>query len=131
MLNTTTTPTPEKTGELVIIACTPKKNTNDVTEANLIKTLKQAVEVPIQPEEEILVPSSLISSETLKECCSRYVPEWLPAVFTDGTPSVAVDLVGDLKRPAILRKLNNGNFFFNFFFFILFFIFLYISILIF
>jgi len=109
-------------GELVVIACAPKtapaksgddssdKATfdDDVCEELLIQTIQKAANEPIEPEEEILVPSSLISPEQLSEFIVNYKPEWLPAQFSDGTPSSPINPAADFQRPAILRRLNNG-----------------------
>lgn len=96
-------------GPLCVIACTPKGNTPDqgtyCDEQSLVKTIYEACQLPVEPEEEVVVPHTLIPKDELKAAMSDNPPEWFSGSFSDGTPTTAPD---SITRPFTLRRLGNG-----------------------
>ena len=97
------------TGPAIVIACTPKGLSADdpgyVDEESLVKTIYEACQIEVEPEEDVVVPHTLIPEEQLIEAIEKYEPEWKGGVFTDGTPDTAPD---SMTRPFTLRRLGNG-----------------------
>ncbi|KAL7581314.1 hypothetical protein ACA910_006078 [Epithemia clementina (nom. ined.)] len=97
-------------GPTIVVACMPKgiDDPSDPAycdEDALVKTIYEACQIPIQPEEDVVVPHSLIPEEELEEAMESNPPAWLGGRFTDGTPETAPD---SLTRPFTLRRLSNG-----------------------
>eukprot|EP00934_Nitzschia_sp_Nitz4_P009180 Nitzschia sp. Nitz4//scaffold46_size129759//113169//116946//NITZ4_003524-RA/size129759-augustus-gene-0.27-mRNA-1//-1//CDS//3329552664//9170//frame0 len=96
-------------GPVIAVACTPegtdKNSPGYCDEDSLVKTIYDACQVEVEPEEDVEVPYSLVPEETLNKAMKEHPPEWLPGTFTDGTPSTSAHGV---TRPFTLRRLNNG-----------------------
>jgi predicted Zn-dependent peptidase len=96
-------------GPVICIACTPKGIPNgDPTycdENQLVKAIHDACQLEVNPEEDIVVPHSLIAEEEIIQALREHSPSWKGGVFTDGTPATAPD---SLTRPFTLRRLGNG-----------------------
>jgi predicted Zn-dependent peptidase len=96
-------------GPCIVIACTPKGIAEDdpgyCDEESLVKCVYDACQIEVKPEEDLVVPRTLIPEEELQEALIQNPPAWLGGKFTDGTPSTAPD---SLTRPFTLRRLSNG-----------------------
>jgi len=96
-------------GPTAAIACTPKGIDEDspsfCDEEGLVKTIYEACQLDVQPEEDVVVPHTLIPESELAEAMEKNKPEWKGGSFTDGTPDTAPDT---LTRPFTLRRLGNG-----------------------
>jgi predicted Zn-dependent peptidase len=96
-------------GPIIAIACTPKGIPEDDSafcdEDKLVKTIYEACQMEVEPEEDVVVPHTLILDEELEEAMKTYPPVWKGGRFSDGTPETAAD---SLTRPFTLRRLSNG-----------------------
>lgn len=96
-------------GVCIAIACSPK--TSDTTgptycdEESLVKCIYDACQADVEPEEDVVVPHTLISDAEIEKAMTVNAPEWKPGHFTDGTPDTSPD---SLTRPFTLRRLGNG-----------------------
>ena len=97
------------TGTVVAVACTPKNSDNDeairVDEDKLCKAIREACQAKVEPEEDLVVPQTLVSNEELEQAIKDHPPSWEPGQFTDGTPNTPADRI---TRPFTLRRLGNG-----------------------
>ena len=100
---------PANDGVLIVTACSPKgaKPGDDsyCDEETLVKTVYEACQIDVKPEEDVPVPHSLISEEDLKKIIEENEPAWESGKFSDGTPDTPAD---KLTRPFTLRRLSNG-----------------------
>lgn len=100
---------PRQDGVLIATACSPKgpKPGDDsyVDEASMIQTIYEACQIPVEPEEDVPVPRTLVPEEEINIALEAYPPEWKEGRFTDGTPNTPAD---KLTRPFVLRRLGNG-----------------------
>jgi predicted Zn-dependent peptidase len=96
-------------GPAIVIACMPKGISEDdpayCDEKLLVRTIHDACQVAVEPEEDIVVPFSLIPDDEIAKAFEEKVPVWKAGKFTDGTPDTAPD---SLTRPFTLRRLDNG-----------------------
>jgi len=96
-------------GVSIAIACSPK--TSDTTgptycdEESLVKCIYEACQADVEPEEDVVVPHTLISDTAIEEAMAKNKPEWKPGHFSDGTPDTSPE---SLTRPFTLRRLSNG-----------------------
>lgn len=96
-------------GVTIAVACMPK----GIPEGNpaycdadsLVKTIYDACQIEVEPEEDIHVPHTLIPEEELAAVVEANPPVWQGGSFTDGTPNTSAD---QLTRPFTLRRLSNG-----------------------
>ncbi|KAI2493196.1 metalloendopeptidase [Fragilaria crotonensis] len=96
-------------GVTIAVACMPK----GIPEGNpaycdadsLVKTIYDACQIEVEPEEDIHVPHTLIPEEELAAVVEANPPVWQGGSFTDGTPNTSAD---QLTRPFTLRRLGNG-----------------------
>lgn len=93
------------TGTVVAVACTPKSNDGDLTEEKLCKAIFDACVEEVLPEEDVVVPYTLVTEEELADAIVKYPPKWEAGQFTDGTPNTPADRV---TKPFTLRRLSNG-----------------------
>jgi len=96
-------------GPMIVVACTPKGIDPDsdcyCDESALVDAIYNACQAEVQPEEDVVVPRSLLPEEQLQSAMKANPPKWLGGSFTDGTPDTAPD---SLTRPFTLRRLGNG-----------------------
>jgi len=96
-------------GSVVAVACCPKTNDENqpdfVDEKGLVECIKKACKIDVEPEEDVVVPYSLVPEEELNKAIEQNPPKWLGGTFTDGTPDTSPD---KLTRPFTLRRLENG-----------------------
>lgn len=96
-------------GCVVAVACCPKTNDESgadyVDEKELVKCIKEACKIDVEPEEDVVVPYSLVPEDELNKAIEENPPKWLGGTFSDGTPDTAPD---KLTRPFTLRRLENG-----------------------
>eukprot|EP00529_Nitzschia_sp_RCC80_P008441 CAMPEP_0113523338 /NCGR_PEP_ID=MMETSP0014_2-20120614/45655_1 /TAXON_ID=2857 /ORGANISM="Nitzschia sp." /LENGTH=1157 /DNA_ID=CAMNT_0000421427 /DNA_START=217 /DNA_END=3687 /DNA_ORIENTATION=- /assembly_acc=CAM_ASM_000159 len=96
-------------GPVIAVACTPKAiGTDDPAycdEDALVQAIYDACQIEVQPEEDVVVPFTLVPEDELAVAMERNPPVWLGGQFTDGTPNTAPDTV---TRPFTLRRLGNG-----------------------
>lgn len=98
-------------GVVVAVACCSKdadKNKDDpsfVDEEAFVKCIYDACQADVEPEEDVVVPHTLVSDARLAEALEKYPAEWSPGTFSDGTPDTPAD---KLTRPFSLRRLSNG-----------------------
>jgi predicted Zn-dependent peptidase len=96
-------------GPCIAIACTPKGISQDdpayCDEDTLVKCIYEACQLEVEPEEDVLVPKTLIPDEELTQAMESNPPVWNGGSFTDGTPDTAPD---SITRPFTLRRLGNG-----------------------
>ena len=96
-------------GSLVAVACCPKTDNKDgpdfCDEQSLLQCIKEACKIEVEPEEDVVVPYSLVPEDELKNANEANPPTWMGGKFTDGTPETAPD---KLTRPFTLRRLGNG-----------------------
>jgi hypothetical protein len=100
---------PSAAGDLIATACSPKdadpNSPSYCDEESLVKTLLEACQIEVEPEEDLIVPHTLVSDDELNEAVETNTPNWLGGNFSDGTP----DTPGDqMTRPFTLRRLGNG-----------------------
>jgi len=96
-------------GPVVAVACTPKtadeSGPDYVDEESFSKCILEACQIPVEPEEDVVVPHTLVSESEVEEAKSANPPTWEGGQFTDGTPNTSPD---QLTRPFTLRRLGNG-----------------------
>jgi len=96
-------------GSLVAVACCPKTDNKDgpdyCDEQSLLQCIKEACKIEVEPEEDVVVPYSLVPEDELMQANEWNPPTWVGGKFTDGTPETAPD---KLTRPFTLRRLGNG-----------------------
>ncbi len=100
---------PADNGVLIVTACLPKGaepgSDEDCDEESLLQTVYEACQMDVEPEEDVIVPQSLVSEEDLKKAIDENKPSWEEGNFSDGTPNTPAD---KLTRPFTLRRLSNG-----------------------
>ena len=100
---------PASTGVTIAVACTPKgagpTDEDYCDEESLVKTIYEACQVEVEPEEDVLVPHTLIPEEEIAQACEACPPVWEGGSFSDGTPNTSPD---QMTRPFTLRRLGNG-----------------------
>ena len=100
---------PAATGVTIAVACTPKgtdpSNPAYCDEESLVKTIYEACQLEVEPEEEFIVPHSLIPEDEIARACEDVPPVWIGGKFSDGTPDTSAN---QLTRPFTLRRLGNG-----------------------
>ncbi len=100
---------PADDGVLIATACSPKDcapgDENYCDEESLIKTIYEACQLEVEPEEDVPVPHTLVPEEQLKKLVEETSPTWEAGRFSDGTPNTPAD---KLTRPFTLRRLSNG-----------------------
>jgi predicted Zn-dependent peptidase len=95
-------------GVIIAVACSPKNPASaeeDCTVEELVECIKQGCRVPVQPEEDVAIPHTLVDESSLKKAMEAHPASWLPGSFTDGTPNTPSDV---LTSPFTLRRLSNG-----------------------
>jgi hypothetical protein len=96
-------------GPVVAVACTPRAIGEDdpayCDEESLVKTIYEACQMDVEPEEDVVVPFSLVPEDELAKAMESNPPEWKGGHFSDGTPDTSPDT---LTRPFTLRRLGNG-----------------------
>jgi len=96
-------------GPVIVVACTPKGIAEDdeayCDEANLVKTVYEACQVEVEPEEDVVVPHTLVPGEEIEKAMKDNAPVWKGGNFSDGTPETSPDKI---TRPFTLRRLGNG-----------------------
>jgi len=92
-------------GTVVAVACAPKSNDGDIDEDKLCRAIREACSADVEPEEDVVVPYTLVSEKELEDASMAYPPNWESGRFTDGTPDTPADRV---TRPFTLRRLGNG-----------------------
>mmetsp|Transcript_36185 Transcript_36185/g.53050 ORF Transcript_36185/g.53050 Transcript_36185/m.53050 type:complete len:1205 (+) Transcript_36185:144-3758(+) len=96
-------------GVVVAVACSPKiaeeSGPKFCDEALLIDAIKEACQMPVEPEEDVHVPHTLITKEEIAEAKETQKPQWEQGTFTDGTPNTPAD---KFTKPFTLRRLSNG-----------------------
>jgi len=100
---------PADDGVLIVTACSPKGgkpgDESYCDEETLIKTVYEACQIEVDPEEDVPVPHTLVPEEQLKEIIKETSPTWESGQFSDGTPNTPAD---KLTKPFTLRRLSNG-----------------------
>uniref|UniRef100_A0A7S4HUK7 Peptidase M16 N-terminal domain-containing protein n=1 Tax=Odontella aurita TaxID=265563 RepID=A0A7S4HUK7_9STRA len=96
-------------GVVVATACVPKTDNTSgpeyVDEESFVKCILEAGQIPVKPEEDVVVPRSLVPESEVEKAISENKPSWEGGQFTDGTPNTSSD---QLTRPFTLRRLGNG-----------------------
>lgn len=99
-------------GVVVAVACSPKSNDGQNStspafcdENLLVQTIYEACQTEVEPEEDVVVPHTLVPEEQIETALETYPAEWKEGSFTDGTPNTPAD---KLTRPFTLRRLSNG-----------------------
>jgi len=96
-------------GPVIVIACSPDtteaSGASHVTEQSLVSCLRDACQGEVEPEEEVIVPHTLIDEGDLRQAMEENPAHWEAGKFTDGTPDTPAD---KFTRPFTLRRLNNG-----------------------
>jgi hypothetical protein len=87
------------------VACAPKSNDGDIDEDKLCRAIREACSADVEPEEDVVVPYTLVSEKELEDASMAHPPNWESGRFTDGTPDTPADRV---TRPFTLRRLGNG-----------------------
>ena len=98
------------TGVLVAVACTPKSANKDdpktaIDEDKLCAAIRKACTMDVKPEEDVVVPYTLVTEEELENAMKEHPPTWEQGQFSDGTPNTPADRI---TRPFTLRRLGNG-----------------------
>jgi predicted Zn-dependent peptidase len=100
---------PADDGVLIVTACSPKDgeigDDSYCDEESLIKTVYEACQLEVEPEEDVRVPRSLVPEDQLEKLIEETQPKWESGQFSDGTPNTPAD---KLTRPFTLRRLSNG-----------------------
>ena len=100
---------PSAAGDLIATACSPKDaNPDDPSycdEESLVQTLLEACQIEVIPEEDVVVPHTLVFEDELNKAVATNKPKWLGGHFSDGTPDTPAD---QMTRPFTLRRLENG-----------------------
>ena len=96
-------------GVCIAIACSPKTADKSgpeyCDEHSLVQCIYDACQAPVEPEEDVVVPHTLITDAEMEEAVAQNDPVWKAGVFTDGTPDTSPE---NLTRPFTLRRLGNG-----------------------
>eukprot|EP00520_Triparma_pacifica_P017418 CAMPEP_0118655944 /NCGR_PEP_ID=MMETSP0785-20121206/13220_1 /TAXON_ID=91992 /ORGANISM="Bolidomonas pacifica, Strain CCMP 1866" /LENGTH=1144 /DNA_ID=CAMNT_0006548759 /DNA_START=480 /DNA_END=3912 /DNA_ORIENTATION=- len=96
-------------GPVIAVACGTKDEgmEGDVpcNEKNLIEAILEAGNLEVEPEEDIVVPRTLVEEDELKGFMADQNPTWEGGRFTDGTPATSPD---QITTPLTLRRLSNG-----------------------
>jgi len=96
-------------GPIIAVACTPKNfkegDAAFCNEDSLVQSIYEACQLEVQPEEDVVVPHTLIPDEEVAAAMKANPPSWKGGHFSDGTPDTAPD---SLTRPFTLRRLGNG-----------------------
>jgi len=96
-------------GPVIAVACLPKGYSKDdpayCDEEALVKTVYEACQIEVEPENDVVVPFTLVPENDLAVAMEKNPPEWLGGQFTDGTPNTLPDTI---TRPFTLRRLANG-----------------------
>lgn len=96
-------------GPCIAIACMPKGIAESdpayCDEEALVQCIYEACQLEVEPEEDVLVPHTLIPDEELAQAMETNPPEWKGGSFSDGTPDTAPN---SITRPFTLRRLGNG-----------------------
>jgi len=95
-------------GVIVAVACTPKNGDDpnaQVDDDKLCAAIRRACAVDVEPVEDVVVPQTLVTQETLDRAMEEHPPTWESGSFTDGTPDTPADRI---TRPFTLRRLGNG-----------------------
>jgi len=96
-------------GTTIAVACMPKgieESSPAYCDAeNLVKTIYEACQIEVEPEEDVLVPQTLIPEDELMRAVDANSPSWEGGKFTDGTPQTSAEV---LTRPFTLRRMSNG-----------------------
>ena len=96
-------------GMTIAVACMPKgipeSDPAYCDSETLVKTIYEACQLEVAPEEDIHVPHTLIPEDELAVVVETNPPVWEGGSFTDGTPNTSAD---QLTRPFTLRRLGNG-----------------------
>lgn len=96
-------------GPVIAVACTPKGVGKDdpsyCDEQSLVQAIYDACQVEVEPEEDVIVPFTLLPEDDLAQAMEENPPAWLGGQFSDGTPNTASDTI---TRPFTLRRLGNG-----------------------
>jgi len=100
---------PGTEGETIAIACMPK-NIDESSPAycdpaSLVETIYEACQIEVEPEEDVVVPQTLIPEDELAKSVEANPPVWNGGTFTDGTPQTSAEAI---TRPFTLRRLGNG-----------------------
>ena len=100
---------PSLQGPVIAVACTPKGLSEDdpayCDEESLVQTIYEACQLEVEPEEDVVVPFTLLPEDKLAAAMEANPPVWLGGQFSDGTPNTAPDTI---TRPFTLRRLGNG-----------------------
>lgn len=98
-------------GVVVAVACSPKDSYEDpncdsyIDEKLLVQTIYEACQTEVEPEEDVVVPHTLVPESAIEEALELHPAEWQEGEFSDGTPNTPSN---KLTRPFTLRRLNNG-----------------------
>ncbi|GMH57895.1 hypothetical protein TrRE_jg246 [Triparma retinervis] len=96
-------------GPVIAVACGTKDEgmEGDVpcNERNLVEAILEAGNLEVKPEEDIVVPRTLVEEEELRGFMKEQNPTWEGGRFTDGTPPTDSDKI---TTPITLRRLSNG-----------------------
>lgn len=96
-------------GVVIAVACSPKNMDKDdpafCDEESLVNTIFEACQVDVAPEEDVMVPHTLVSDEDVAKAIDTNPPVWEGGQFSDGTPGTGADTI---TRPFVLRRLGNG-----------------------
>jgi len=96
-------------GSTIAVACMPKGIDKDSPSycdgESLVKTIYEACQIAVEPEQDVQVPQTLIPEDLLAKAVAENSPKWEGGQFTDGTPNTSAEV---LTRPFTLRRLSNG-----------------------
>jgi predicted Zn-dependent peptidase len=96
-------------GPVIAVACTPKGvgkgDPAYCDEDSLVQAIYDACQLEVEPEEDVMVPFTLVPEDELVTAMEANPPVWLGGQFSDGTPNTAPDTI---TRPFTLRRLGNG-----------------------
>lgn len=99
-------------GVVVAVACSPKNekscdpsDPSYCDEKLLVETIIEACKTEVEPEEDVVVPRSLVPEDEIEAALKENPAEWKEGTFSDGTPNTPAD---KLTRPFTLRRLSNG-----------------------
>jgi len=96
---------------LISIACTPlvgeggDSTFRPCTAENLVEVIRAAVNVEVEAEKEVAVPTTLCDAEMMAEYLKARPATWEEGKFTDGTPNTPAEKI---TAPLTLRRLSNG-----------------------
>lgn len=96
-------------GSIIAVACIPKglskEDPSHCDEDSLVKAIYEACQREVEPENDVVVPFTLLPEDELAKCMEENPPEWVGGQFSDGTPNTSPDTI---TRPFTLRRLGNG-----------------------